>query len=109
MIVLALRTQTRGGKEERSHFLLQELRRQEVMLFDDEDLDPSRTARGRKVLSLDPDGTGRDFLVEFDLQGEAISTAGKKLVPLRTMGLTLRTPNIEREVSFEQSLAQIYF
>lgn len=108
---LALRTITRGGKEERAHFVLDSIRSQELFLWNDEGFEsgftlplPSRPSKGksvvngigRKYLELEAGGKGRDFKLQFDLQTDWISD-GTKSKPLRKCGLSLRTPNIEQE------------
>lgn len=112
---LSRRILTRGGRDERPTFALEELRRHEIKLWDDENdltrlpsLAPlsSRTSArqnqiedGRKHLQLPAGGQGIDIRLEMPLQTVEITPQGRQTVPARDFGLSLRTPNIEAEVS----------
>lgn len=54
---------------------------------------------GRKHLALVPGQKGKDFKIEFDLQSLGVTPAGKEFSALRDCALSVRTPNIEKEVS----------
>lgn len=94
---------TRGGKEERAHSTLEPIRTHEISLWDEAGFETSESKSmvGRKHLLLDPSGKGRDLRLMFNLQDDRISENGSvKSLPLRECGLSLRTPNVEREVSW---------
>lgn len=102
IITLVLRTMTRGGKEERAHSTLEPIRTHEISLWDEAGFETieSKSTLGKKHLLLDPAGKGRDLKLMFNLQDDWISEDGfTKSIPLRECGLSLRTPNVEREVS----------
>ena len=99
LFTLSRRTLTRSGREERPQFLIDELRREEVALTD--------AAGGR--LRLSP-GEGRDLRLSFDLQSQGfvmVNGGAKELVPLRAAGLSLRTPNVEREYIVSATISPV--
>lgn len=112
---LSRRILTRGGRDERPTFALEELRRHEIKLWDDEtslarlpSLAPlsSRTSvkhnqveDGRNHLRLPAGGEGIDMRLALPLQTVEVTPQGKQTVPARDFSLSLRTPNVEAEVS----------
>lgn len=123
VIILSRRTLTRGGRDERPHFSLVELRREEIKLWDDDAAQPlermatmaplsSRTSikngeieNGRPHLRLEAGGKGKDIRLDVPLQTVSMTPQGKQTVPARDFRLSMRTPNIESEVSSAAPLA----
>lgn len=103
LAIISARTMTRGGKEDRPHFILEEIRRDEIMLWEDQAARREGTIRSgeddatRQHLTLVPGTHGHDLKLEFDLQSD--SRNGKEQTPLKDCSLSLRAPNLEREVS----------
>lgn len=105
VIIICSRTTTRGGKEDRPHFIIEEIRRQEIKLWDEEiEAVPTRSSQrgevenGRRHLVLLPGAEGKDLKLPFELQSLGLSPNGAPLIAIKDVPLSLRTPNIEREV-----------
>ena len=94
VFTLSRRTYTRG-RETRPILKIEELRRQEILL-----LDPTNS---KLPLVLLPDGLGHDIELVFEMQKEGVMVDGTGMTPLRKTSLSIRTPNIEREVSWTRS------
>lgn len=105
VVIICSRTTTRGGKEERPHFIIEEIRREEIKLWDEHiEATPTRSSQrgevenGRRHLALLPGTEGHDLKLAFDLQSLGLSPSGLPLIAIRDVPLSVRTPNIEREV-----------
>ena len=90
VLTLSRRTYTRG-RDTRPLLAIEELRRQEIVL-----LNPTNP---KLPLVLAPNEPGHDIELEFQMQSEGLMVDGRELTTLRSMSLSVRTPNIEREVS----------
>lgn len=100
LITLSRRTITRGGREDRPHFLIEELRREEVALANDAGTGPLRLAPRE----------GRDLRIRFDLQSTGavlVNNLPREQVPVRDLGLSFRTPNLEHEYVLSATLSPV--
>lgn len=116
VLILSRRTLARGGREERPIFGLEEMRRVEMKLYEDEESstnmsklapqDSRLSVRanemedGKTHMRLECGAPGRDLKLEFPMQSIVEpGPHGKKCWPARDLRLSLRTPNVEMEVS----------
>ena len=111
-ISLVKRTLSRGGAALRPQQRTVEVRQQDIKLYapgPDLTSAMSRVSTGgsdgtwagaRTPLAVELGGPGVDLELALNLQDESLSDkSGKRNTPLRDMGLSFRTPNVEMEVS----------
>ncbi|KAK4705234.1 recombining binding protein suppressor of hairless, partial [Phenoliferia sp. Uapishka_3] len=113
-LVLYERILTRSGRASRPTMILTELRRQNIKLWDsdgsialeNESARNSAKSGGRKHLQVRPYGSeGVDLKLDFDLQSDVERLPnGQPMVRVREAGLSLRTPNIEREYIIQATI-----
>ncbi|KAK4049166.1 hypothetical protein OIV83_004314 [Microbotryomycetes sp. JL201] len=114
VVVLTRRILTRGGRDDRPKYGLEEVRREELKLWEPQQdaltrmrtllpavsrasLREGEVEEGRAHLKLVSGEPGVDLRLEIPLQGDDLTTKGRRNVPTRELHLSTRAPNIELE------------
>ncbi|KAM0786492.1 hypothetical protein ACM66B_001950 [Microbotryomycetes sp. NB124-2] len=114
VVILTRRILTRGGRDDRPKYSLEEVRREELKLWESQEdaltrmrtllpavsrasLREGEVEEGRAHLRLVSGDPGVDLRLEIPLQGSDTNSKGKRNIPLRDLQLSTRAPNIELE------------
>ncbi|KAK4046475.1 hypothetical protein OIO90_006559 [Microbotryomycetes sp. JL221] len=114
IVVLTRRILTKGGRDERPRYSLEEVRRDEIKLWETRESELERMTTllpavsrasllagevedGRAHLRLVSDNNGVDLKLEIPLQTSEMTSKGRMNIPARDLRLSTRAPNIEVE------------